>query len=98
MGCNHPHTGRPGGCTGILGDRWFAGMGGTRIVPPIDYHVRYSGRAGMKRGSLSKPFHCPPKRKDRPFGRSFSVGQIFVRSGSLIFHEISDFSEQFLFT
>ena len=52
----------------------------------------------MKRGAPSQPFHRPPKRKDRPFGRSFSVGQIFVWSGSLIFQEISDFSEQFLFT
>jgi len=98
MGCYHPHPGRPGGCIGILGSRRVAGMGGTRVVPPFDYPVRYSGRACMKRGTPSQPFHRPPKRKDRPFGRSFSAGQIFVPSGSLIFQEIPDFSEQCLFT
>ena len=94
MGCNHPDPGCSGSSTSLLGSRWIAGLGGTRIVPPIAYPVRDSGRACMKRRRLLlKPFVTRQKGEDRPFGRSFSVGRIFVRSCSLTFQNISNFSQ-----
>jgi hypothetical protein len=55
MGCHHPHPGCPGGCTGVLGDRRIAGMGGTRIVPPFDYPFRHSGHACLKPEAFPQP-------------------------------------------
>src|ERR1700740_260079 len=84
MGCNNPHPGRPGSCIGFLGDRWVAGMGGTRIVPPFDYPVRYSGRACMKRGSHA---FLSPAKKEGP-----AIRPVLLRGSDFCSVRLADFS------
>ncbi len=92
MGDNHPHPGCHGGCSGNLGVCRIADMASARIVSPPNYPVHRSGRVRMKRNLLSKLSRNPPKRKDRPLGRSFRMSWNSLHlSSPFSFKEISDF-------
>jgi hypothetical protein len=92
MGDNHPDPGRPGVGTGNLGLCWIAGMASARIVSPPDHSVHHSGRLRVKPSLLLKLSRNPPKRKDRPLGRSFRmIWNSLYLSLAFGFKEISDF-------